>query len=549
MALPDIAENPLIVIASNRGPYKFNQTSDGSFEHRRGSGGLVTALAALAEQLDVLWVASALSDADKAWARQQGDTIREIGGINLRLLISEQDTYDKYYNKVSNPLLWFIQHGLWDMVRNPVLDKDMWDAWETGYRTVNEQFAETIAESVQALIGDDTERPVIIMPQDYHLYFVPHYLRPLVGDRAQIQPFVHIPWPGPDGWRTLPRQMRDDLLKSMLASDRIGFQTRRDAFNFVQTSRFYIEGAHSYGARDSITYEGRKVGAYDYPISIDVDKVENLVNEAQAKLHKEQLISRIGDRKLILRVDRVEPSKNIVRGLQAYRTLLEEHPEHQGNVTFWMLLVPSRMQVDEYTAYLRDIMAEAGMINAQFSDEFWQPVNVVLGNNYPRALAAMQLYDVLLVNPIADGMNLVAKEGVLVNSRDGVLVLSEHAGAFYELGDEALTVSPFDIYSTAIAMHEALTMSRAERESRAESMQSIVKNAGVREWFFDQLHDALDASETVDHDPDADDDADDDFSESQANNASTSDTPDTITSEEAVTTSGVSSDSTPTATE
>ncbi|MEL7434262.1 MAG: trehalose-6-phosphate synthase, partial [Chloroflexota bacterium] len=286
-----------------------------------------------------------------------------------------------------------------------------------------------------------------------------------------------------------------------------------------------------YGARDSITYEGRKIGAYDYPISIDVDKVESLVTEAQAKLHKEQLISRIGDRKLILRVDRVEPSKNIVRGLQAYRTLLEEHPEHQGNVTFWMLLVPSRMEVDEYTAYLRDIMAEAGMINAQFSDEFWQPVNVVLGNNYPRALAAMQLYDVLLVNPIADGMNLVAKEGVLVNSRDGVLVLSEHAGAFYELGEDALTVSPFDIYSTAIAMHEALTMPAGERADRAESMQSIVRNAGVREWFADQLADALEASEVVDHDPNADYDADDDFSEIQANSDSTSDTPETMTSE------------------
>lgn len=524
-------DNPLIVIASNRGPYKFEQNEAGDFNISRGSGGLVTALAALAEELDVLWVASALSDADKAWAEEQAGEINNLSGIQLRLLISDDNAYHQFYNMIANPLLWFIQHGLWDMVRNPIIDKSMWDAWEQGYCEVNKQFADVIADSVEKILEDNPNRQVVVMPQDYHLYFVPKYLRKRLGDRVQIQPFIHIPWPGPDGWRTLPREMRNDLLESLLASDRVGFQTRRDAFNFVQTARFYIEGAHSYGSRDSITFEGRKVGAYDYPISVDVDKVDSLVNEAQAKLHKEQLISQIGDRKLILRVDRVEPSKNILRGLQAYRTLLEDHPEHHGDVTFWMLLVPSRMEVDEYQTYLRDIMAEAGMINATFSDEFWQPVNVILGNNYPRALAAMQLYDVLLVNPIADGMNLVAKEGTLVNTRDGVLVLSEHAGVFYELGDEALTVSPFDIYSTANAMHQALTMPRGEREKRAQKMQSVVRNAGVREWFYNQIQDALTDSSN------------------QPKNDSTPDTPSTITSDEAVTMSGVSADATPIETE
>lgn len=523
----DTQSNPLLVIASNRGPFNFEEDENGEFTVSRGSGGLVTALAALAEQLDVLWVAAALGDGDKAWAEQQAGKVEAVSDINLCLLIPDEEAYQQYYNMVANPLLWFIQHGLWDMVRNPILDKEMWTAWEDGYRAVNKQFAETIADSIQQILKDDPERPVIVMPQDYHLYFVPLFLRELIGERVQIQPFVHIPWPGPDGWRTLPREMRDELIRSMLASDRIGFQTRRDAFNFVQTARFYIEDAHSHGARDSITYKDRKVGAYDYPISIDVDKIDVLVNEPQAKLHKEQLISRIGDRKLILRVDRVEPSKNILRGLQAYRTLLEEHPEHHGDVTMWMLLVPSRMQVDEYQSYLRDIMAEAGMINANFSDEFWQPVNVILGNNYPRALAAMQLYDILLVNPIADGMNLVAKEGAVVNSRDGVLLLSEHAGAFYELGEHALTVSPFDIYSTAKEMHRALTMSRSQREKRAKALEKTVRNAGVREWFFNQVQDALAALDN------------------QSKKSSTSDTPESITSEEAVTTSGVSSDSTP----
>ena len=241
----DTDANPLIVIASNRGPYKFEQLDDSAFNISRGSGGLVTALAALAEKLDVLWVASALSDDDKAWAKAQKGKVTEVTGIKLRLLISEEDEYHKFYNMIANPLLWFIQHGLWDMVRNPVLDREMWEAWETGYQAVNRQFAETIADSIKQLLKDDPDRPVIVMPQDYHLYFVSKYLRDLMGQRIQIQPFVHIPWPGPDGWRTLPEEMRNDLLVSLLASDRIGFQTRRDAFNFVQTARFYVEGAHS----------------------------------------------------------------------------------------------------------------------------------------------------------------------------------------------------------------------------------------------------------------------------------------------------------------
>lgn len=485
--------SPLIVIASNRGPYTFERDEEGEFSFRRGTGGLVTALAALAEQLDVLWIAAALSEDDKAWTRTQKGKVTEISGINLRLLITDDDAYSSYYNVIANPLLWFIQHGLWDMVRNPLIDRNTWEAWENGYVTVNQQFAETIIDSVAQMRENDPERPVIIMPQDYHLYLVPHYVREALGDRVQIQPFIHIPWPGPDGWRTLPEAMRETLLTSLLASDRIGFQTRRDAFNFVQTARFYLEDAHSYGSRNSIIYNERKVGAKDYPISIDVDKVQTLVDEPQARLQKGQLISQIGDRKLILRVDRVEPSKNILRGLQAFRILLEEHPEHHGEVQMVMLLVPSRMEVDEYQSYLRDIMAEAGMINATFSDEFYQPVSIILGNNYPRALAAMQLYDVLLVNPIADGMNLVAKEGALVNTRDGVLLLSEHAGAFYELGEYSLTVSPFDIYSTAEAMHKALIMPRDEREERAVALKEIVQNAGVREWFFDQIDDALEA--------------------------------------------------------
>ena len=484
---------PLIVIVSNRGPFSFKKKKDDSFEVKRGSGGLVTALGALAEKHDVLWVATAISKDDYRWLQATGEKPQNVEGISLRLMQPKKKAYLRYYNVIANPMLWFIQHQLWDAPRNPSITQETWEAWDNGYVEINKAFAQRIAETIK-----DEQRPVIIFPQDYHLYLLPHFLRDLLGERVHIQPFIHIPWPGPDAWRVLPEQIRNFILTSLLQSDRVGFQTQKDAFNFVQTCRFYLEGAHSRGSRNSIQYDGRVVQAAAYPISVDTQKLNALSEEPETHLLKSQLINFVGDRKLILRVDRIEPSKNILRGLEAYRTLLETHPEHRGKVQMMALLVPSRMKVDEYQDYLRDIMSEAGMINATYSTPYWEPVRIVVGDNYERAIAAMQFYDVLLVNPLADGMNLVAKEGALVNQKDGVIVLSEDAGAFYELGDHALTVSPFDTYGTANAIHHGLTMPPGEKRKRAEALKKIVMNADIRDWFYDQVDDAMRASKSQD---------------------------------------------------
>ena len=248
------------------------------------------------------------------------------------------------------------------------------------------------------------------------------------------------------------------------------------------------------------------------------------MQEPETRMFQAQIRNYVNNRQLILRTDRVEPSKNILRGLEAYRALLELYPAHRGHVQMIALLVPSRMEVDEYQSYLQEIMAAAGMINVEYGDGDWEPVRTMLGNNYRRALGAMQIYDVLLVNPIADGMNLVAKEGVLVNESDGVLVLSEHAGAAYELGDYALTVSPFDVYSTAEALHQALIMPLSERRERAEALRHKVQKSDVNRWFQNQLDDALSTLS------------------SQAMNASTSDTPETSRSAVSITADGASSD-------
>ena len=479
-------QTPLIVIASNRGPFSFSEKEDGTFDFTRGAGGLVTALSELAKQHEVLWVACALSDADKKWTEAQKGVPQIIEETLFKLIIPETDAYNRYYNVIANPLLWFLQHQMWDAPRNPSITRETWEAWNEGYVVINQLFADAIIETVK-----DSKRPIIILPQDYHLYLVPQMIREKLGNNVQIQPFIHIPWPGPDAWTILPGQIRKAILEGLLGADRVGFQTKKDAFNFVQTCRFYLDSAHSYGSRESIQYQDKKIATTAYPISVDSEALEELSESNEVRLYKNHIINIIGDNRMILRADRVEPSKNILRGLEAFRVLLETYPEYQSKVQMMALLVPSRMAVDEYQIYLEEIMAQAGLINAAYSDGFWEPVRIIVGNNYSRAIAAMELYDVLLVNPLADGMNLVAKEGVLVNQREGVLILSESAGAFFELGDHALTVSPYDVYGTANAMHKALTMPAEERQERSEKLKDIVRKNNVRKWFENQIADAL----------------------------------------------------------
>lgn len=486
--------DPLIIIASNRGPFSFRETESGEFEVERGAGGLVTALSALAQKHEVVWVAASMGEGDQRWAEKHQNQLQEVEGIFLKLINPDPQAYDAYYNQIANPLLWFIQHQLWNIVSDPVIDEQTWHAWEHGYKPINQKFAETISGIIP-----DSDREVIILVQDYHLYLVPFYLRKLIGRRAHIQPFVHIPWPGPDAWRMLPAEMRDQLLEGLLSADVVGFQTSKDAFNFVQTCRFYLEGAHSMGARDMIHYKGYRIKAKAYPISIDVKRVEELSKDPETLFFKSQFVDYVKSNRLILRVDRIEPSKNILRGLESFRTLLKHYPDYVGEVQMLALLVPSRMEVTEYQDYLQAVMAKAGMINAEFSNSLWEPIRIIVGDNYQRAIAAMQLYDVLLINPIADGMNLVAKEGVLVNQKNGVLVLSEHAGAFYEMGDQSISISPFDVYGTAEAMHAALQMSGNERFARANHLQAVVRNSDVNRWFYDQVEDALSLLDSQDN--------------------------------------------------
>lgn len=480
----EILSNRSLIIAANRAPVTFEVTENGEMQAHRGEGGLVTALLGLCQYTDATWIACAQSEADTTWSEGEVPLQNGQGSLRVQFLSPQKAAYDGYYNEISNPLLWFLQHSMWDVPRAPVIRRATWEAWEHGYVTVNRLFADAIAKQVLSVPG-----PALVMLQDYHLYLTARFLRLKLSVRKcpVVSHFIHIPWPGPEYWRILPPPMRYAILDGLCAVDVLGCQTRDDGLNFLRTCEMYLPRSHINYKRGRIWYRNHATHVYDFPISINVEDLRRTVESEDVQNYQEEFQAFLGDRRLIVRVDRIEPSKNIIRGFQAFEEMLELYPEYCGKVTFLALLAPSRMGVDEYQGYLDEIMAAAGRVNAVYGSSEWEPVRVLIGENYPRAIAALQLYDVLLVNSIVDGMNLVAKEGPIVNQRDGVLILSEGTGARQQLAPGALVISPCDVYATARALHQALIMQAEERHERIERLRWIIERDHIGIWLCQQL--------------------------------------------------------------
>jgi trehalose 6-phosphate synthase len=495
--LPDRArsflEDATLILVSNRGPIEFQEESDGSLSEKRGTGGVVTAVSAVSRYTDPIWVAAAMSPGDRQRhqiAEQSGESIitPDASDFRIRFVVMDEDVYDLYYNHISNPLLWFLQHYLWDTPRAPDIDVETWHAWQRGYRGANEAFAREVVAAVDA-----AERTPVVMLQDYHLYLAPGIIREERPD-VILQHFIHIPWPDPDYWRLLPTTMRREICHSMLGNDIIGFQAPGHARSFMNTCQANLDGVDLEYRTGRIAYQGRTTQVRHYPISIDVDLVRQTAAEEEALRHEEHL-EMFWNEHTIIRVDRAEPSKNIVRGFHAYDRFLEKYPDLIGRVNFVAFLVPSRLEVPEYVDYLDDINTIVGRINTKYANAAehngvaWEPINLFLGDDYHRALAAMKHYDILLVNAVIDGMNLVAKEGALLNTRDGVLILSEGAGVFQQLGDYTIAISPTDIEGTADAIYQALTMPPDERRNRATDLRDAIVEQDIVQWIYVQLDD------------------------------------------------------------
>lgn len=481
-----------LIIASNRGPVTFSRRPDGSFEARKGSGGVVTAVSAIAQDRQPIWIAAAMTEGDRqraAVAHEAGEHLIEYGNppeFRLRFVVPTMEAYHYYYNIISNPLLWFLQHYLWDTPRSPDITHEIWDAWRHGYVTVNRLFADEIIAASEAVAGEK-----LIMLQDYHLYLCAGMVRER-RPQARLQQFVHIPWPDPDYWRLLPTEIRRAICEGLLGNDIVGFQTPDHGRSFLYTCQAFVPDAGIDYGTGSVHWQGRRIDVRAYPISIDADAVRRVAYSKDARAHDRYLPNHWNEY-TVLRVDRAEPSKNIVRGFQAFDRFLEAHADFQGRVNFVAITVPSRLDVVEYQDYLDDVSAAVGRINAKYAnvETGWQPIHLIMGENYPRALAAMKWYDVLLVNSIIDGMNLVAKEGALLNERNGVLILSEGAGAVTQLGEHAIIIAPTDVEGTADAIYRALTMPLDERRRRAEGLRRAVESDDVATWFENQVADML----------------------------------------------------------
>jgi trehalose 6-phosphate synthase len=425
---------PLIVV-SNRGPVG------------RGSGGLVTALRGLQDRDDVVWIASAMNDDERVLAADPPS--------GVRLVVHDPTAYELFYNTIANPFLWFLLHSLWDRAVAPELDDAFHAAWHDGYEAVNRSFAAAVVAEL------DNKPEALVWFHDYHLFLAPRLVRE-ARPGATLGHFVHTPWP--TDWSALPEALRREVHEGLLANDVVGFHTERWAASF-RRSCTDITGDCT--AR-----------VVHHPISIDPAEFEALA-AAEAVHAIERELDRDRPEKLVVRVDRADPAKNIVRGFHAFSLLLDEQPEWHGRVQLLARLDPSRESIPEYAAYRRSIDDAVDELEKRHPGS----VRVELADDFERSLAAYKQYDVLFVNPVFDGLNLVAKEGPLLNERAGVLVLSENAGAHEELAPWVVTINPSDVEGQARALHEALTMDEAERRRRAEALAEQVRENDVGRWL------------------------------------------------------------------
>ncbi len=452
-----MSDRPVVVV-SNRGPLSFRWDGD-ELVARRGAGGLVTGIGPLVAGTSTIWIAAAMSDADRA---ASSDQPLLSAGLKVQLLDLDPADYRLAYDVVSNATLWFAHHGLWALAREPAFGPDWAEAW-AAYGRINTAFANAVAGTAPA--------DAAVLVQDYHLTLLGGLLRDRRPDLRTVH-FTHTPFATPDWLSVLPASSQRALLEGMAAHHACGFHTQR--------------WADAYGACCEHVL-GHRPPTFVSALAADPVDIRNVAESAACSKALDALNAAVGDRKLIARVDRIELSKNLLRGFHAYDELLAARPEWRERVVFGACVYPSRQGVEAYATYRREAERLAADINQRWGTRDWTPILYDDSDDFPRSVAALRRYDALLVNPIRDGLNLVAAEGVLVNERSGALVLSIEAGIAAQLGAHAIAINPFDVSETADALHRALAMSDHERTIHAEKLLEVVSSRAPADWLADQL--------------------------------------------------------------
>ncbi|MDX2763457.1 alpha,alpha-trehalose-phosphate synthase (UDP-forming) [Streptomyces europaeiscabiei] len=456
-----------VLVASNRGPvtYTLDEKTD-TLSAKRGGGGLVSGLSAIDPDSGAVWVCSALGDGDREAVR------RGVAEPGVRMLDIPADVHHDAYNGVANSTLWFVHHMLYQTPLEPAFDAEFRRQW-AAYETYNRAFAEALAQ--EAADG------AAVLVQDYHLVLVPRMLRELRPD-LRIGHFSHTPWAPVDYFRLLPDDIAAQVLDGILGADRAAFLTQRWADAFTACCRAVLGPGSPSGTRIGV-----------HGLGADADFLRARAHQTDVDDRMAVLREQIGTapdgtpRRTIVRVDRTELSKNIVRGLHAYRQLLDDRPTWRERVVHVAFAYPSRQDLAVYRDYMAEVQRVADDINERYGTPDWTPVILHLKDDFARSLAAYRLADVALVNPIRDGMNLVAKEMPIISDEGCVLVLSREAGAFEELGDDSIVVNPYDVVGTARALHEALCLPAAERAERTKRLAAAATALPPTQWFLDQL--------------------------------------------------------------
>jgi trehalose 6-phosphate synthase len=463
------------IVVSNRGPLTFRAGADGDLVPVPAAGGLASSLHRLLAGSGTTWASVTMGAADRE-AVSKG--LMHVEGLDLVPVVIDDETYRQAYDVVANTTLWYVHHHLFDLPNRPRFDRRWRQAWE-GYRAYNRAMADAVSERA----GDgDT-----VLVQDYHFSLLGRMLAERRPDLRTVH-FLHTPFAAPAMLAVLPDDVSSELLDGMAGYGACGFHCHKWEAEFLAC----------YGA----TGRGRGGGpvaprTFVAPLGLDVDGVTGEAATDGVTAALDALRAEVGGRRVVARADRMEPSKNIVRGMLAFEELLVARPEWRGQVVHVVCAYPSRQGLAEYLAYGADVEHTAERINHAYGDGDggWSPIVLSVSDDYARSLAALTFSDVMLINPVRDGMNLVAKEGPLINTADGVLVLSREAGAWEELeldGGGAVGVNPFDVAGTADALHAALTMSSTERAARAGALRSAVVGRTAADWWADQLAAAQD---------------------------------------------------------
>jgi alpha,alpha-trehalose-phosphate synthase [UDP-forming] len=456
-----------LIVVSNRLPFALDSTSEDLWTVTPATGGLVSAVEPVLREHGGTWIGWP-GIAGKIPKGPLAEATRDAGYEVVPVALSETER-DEFYYGYSNEVIWPLFHDLQNFCNfEPAY-------WET-YKAVNERYADAIANCSHA---DD-----FIWMHDYHLMYVGQALRER-GLRAALTFFLHIPFPPYDIFAKLPQQQR--LLRALLQFDLLGFQTRRDLRNFLGCVRRVMSDAQIVPRRELqlVRFEKREIRLGHFPIGIDFDSFEKGAMSEAVAHRSQQLRANFPDSQLILGVDRLDYSKGIPERLRAFRNALERHPELRGRVVLIQVVVPSRVEIPRYNEFKQRIDRLVGEINGRFSTSNWWPVQYHFRClDHDDLLAHYRGCDIAFVTPLKDGMNLVAKEYCACRTdENGVLILSQFAGAAEQLKPGALLVNPYDVEEMADAVLQAFRMSEAERSARMKRMRRVVRDENVFWWI------------------------------------------------------------------